>query len=119
MKPVPACLIALLFSLGSRAPAEEKWPLFDGCRWDFPPLEDQWLARRFGCPDDYCPKPLPSVACTPRGCVDDYCSKPLVCPQGSPRGCVDDSCRKGFPLWITPWFPPACCARPNDCVRSR
>jgi hypothetical protein len=32
-----------------------------------------------GCPDDYCPKPMPGVPCIRCGEPDDYCRKP--CPH--------------------------------------
>jgi len=53
---------------------------------------------RFGCPNDYCRKPVPCVAfqCHSASC-DNYCRKPVPCTQ-SPRFCVtnNDYCRKPF-----------------------
>jgi hypothetical protein len=58
------------------------------------------------CPDDYCPKPLPTVC--PVRCFgpDDYCPKalPCVCPCNC-KG-PDDYCPKKCPLWLPPCYPP-------------
>lgn len=57
------------------------------------------------CPDDYCPKPLPSVPCAPLGCCDDYCPKPL--PSTAPL-CYcgpNDYCPKPCCLYLPPCWP--------------
>ena len=72
------CLVVLLVTCAPRAHADDPRPLFDGCRWAFPKLRDEWRQRCCWCPDDYCPKTLPCVPPNPKGCVDDYC--PRCCP---------------------------------------
>ncbi|HLN31151.1 MAG TPA: hypothetical protein VK395_25645 [Gemmataceae bacterium] len=88
--------------------AQESCPLFDGCRWTFPSLCDQWRQRKCWCCDDYCPKTLPSIAPAAKGCVDDYCPKKLPCVPPNPKGCVDDYCRKTCPIVLPkqcdPWY---------------
>jgi hypothetical protein len=113
------CLAALLVAACPPARADEPRPLFDGCNWWFPKLCAEWRARHCWCPDDYCPKKLPCVPCTPRGCVDDYCPKKLPCVPCNPRGCVDDYCPKTCPIWLgplcQPWYtcgPPEPCGAP-------
>jgi hypothetical protein len=63
-----------------------------------------------GCPDDYCPKPLPCVPCLKLGGVaDDYCPKPWPCiPCWRPCGVADDYCTK--PLPCLPCPAPGGCA---------
>jgi hypothetical protein len=46
------CLAVLLATFASRASADEPRPIFDGCRWHFPHLCDEWRWRRCWCPDD-------------------------------------------------------------------
>ena len=72
------CLVVLLVTCAPRAHADDPRPLFDGCRWAFPKLRDEWRQRCCWCPDDYCPKTLPCVPPNAKGCVDDYC--PRCCP---------------------------------------
>ena len=72
------CLVVWLAIGGPFARAEEPWRLFDGCRWAFPQLCDEWRQRRCWCPDDYCRKCLPAAPPCVKGCVDDYCRK--TCP---------------------------------------
>jgi hypothetical protein len=63
--------------------------------WPFPPLRDLWHKPRCWCPDDYCPKRLPHVACNDGWLPDDYCPKPLPCAAPpAPLGCADDYCAK-------------------------
>src|SRR5262245_23643457 len=64
--------------------------------WFGRPL-DLWKGCTCWCPDDYCPKTLPCVSCTPKGCVDDYCPKTLPCVPPCAGGCVDDYCPKNCP----------------------
>jgi len=51
------------------------------------------------CPDNYCKKPMPCIACPNWcGCPDDYCKKPMPCIAcPSSCGCPDDYCKKPFP----------------------
>jgi hypothetical protein len=58
-----------------------------------------------GCPDDYCPKPLPRVVCPPCGLPDDYCPKPPPCLGRLPCGQCDDYCRKPWPNLCRPLSP--------------
>ena len=109
------CLVVLLVTCAPRAHADDPRPLFDGCRWAFPKLCDEWRQRRCWCPDDYCPKKLPCVPPNARGCVDDYCPKTLPCVPPNPKGCVDDYCPRCCPLFLgslcEPWYtcsPPRC-----------
>jgi hypothetical protein len=110
------CLAVLLVMSASSAYAEEPRPLFDGCGWSFPKLHVEWHQRKCWCPDDYCPKPLPSVPCNAKGCVDDYCPKPLPSVPCNAKGCVDDYCPRTCPLSLgrlcEPWYtcgPSRCC----------
>jgi hypothetical protein len=69
----------------------------------------------WGCPDDYCPKPMPGVPCIRCGEPDDYCRKP--CPhiiRLSGCGGPCDYDRKPC--------PPACrpmCTSNYICIRLR
>ena len=90
------CVAVLLVTCAPRAHADDPRPLFDGCRWAFPKLCDEWRQRCCWCPDDYCPKTLPCVPPNAKGCVDDYC--PRNCPLFLGRLCE-------------PWYscgPPRC-----------
>jgi hypothetical protein len=124
MKPASraAALVVAWALFLSFAGAEPPRPLFDGCRWWFPGLCEQWRQRRCWCPDDYCPKALPQVSPVPCGCTDDYCPKPLPCVPRVPCGCVDDYCPKGCPIALPrtcePWYTcgPAC--KPPAPVRT-
>jgi hypothetical protein len=102
------CLVALLVTCVPVARAEEPRQLFDGCRWAFPKLCEQWHQRCCWCPDDYCAKPLPCVPPNAKGCVDDYCRKPLPCVPPNAKGCVDDYCPRTCPLFLgrlcEPWY---------------
>lgn len=105
------CLGALLAAAVMHAPfthADGPWVLFDGCRWAFPKLADEWRHRCCWCPDDYCPKSMPVVPPNPKGCVDDYCRKTLPGVPPNAKGCVDDYCRKTCPLFLgklcEPWY---------------
>lgn len=111
----------LLFACGL-APmpgrGEEPLKLYDGQRWHFPDLRDDWKQRQCWCPDDYVPKPCPPVPPCPKGCVDDYCPKP--CPPVPPcvKGCEDDYCPKTCPLWL--WRCPGpkwTCGPSGSCPR--
>lgn len=67
------------------------------------------------CPDDYCRKPLPCIACPqlPSTC-DNYCRKPLPCIQvPCLPGCPDDYCRRPFPQLCWPANPDCHCG--PDC----
>lgn len=101
------CLIALLLVCATVAQADEPTPLFDGCRWIFPRLRDEWRQRCCWCPDDYCPKSLPCVPCNLKGCVDDYCPKSLPCAACNAKGCVDDYWPKTCPIFL--WKPCSSC----------
>ena len=79
------CVAVLLVTCAPRAHADDPRPLFDGCRWAFPKLRDEWRQRCCWCPDDYCPKTLPCVPPNAKGCVDDYC--PRCCPLFLGRLC--------------------------------
>jgi hypothetical protein len=108
MKPIlPLCAVVLALS-APLAHAQAPQPLFDGSRWWFPSLRQQWQQRQCWCPDDYCRKQLPNVSCVPRGCVDDYCPKSLPTVPCPPKGCVDDYCPKHCPLILgktcEPWY---------------
>lgn len=110
------CLAVLIAacSFGPSARAEAPYTLFDGCRWHFTMLRDEWRARRCWCPDDYCPKILPKVSCNPKGCVDDYCPKKEPCAPPCAKGCVDDYCPKTCPIVL--WNKCAgTCGPPEDC----
>jgi hypothetical protein len=50
-----------------------------------------------GCPDDYCPKPVPRIVCLPCGGPDDYCPKVLPRLRCLPGGECDNYCRKPWP----------------------
>jgi len=65
------------------------------------------------CPDDYCKKPLPGVACAPTGCCDDYCKKLQPCVRCVATGCCDDYCRKTLPP--CPTIGPGCCYPAGTC----
>jgi hypothetical protein len=110
------CLAALLVTSAARAHADEPRLLFDGCRWVFPHLRDEWRQRCCWCPNDYCPKTLPCVPPNAKGCVNDYCPKSLPCVPPNPKGCVDDYCRKTCPLTLgkvcEPWY---ICGAPQGC----
>jgi hypothetical protein len=88
--------------------AEPPWLLFDGCKWSFPRLAEQWQLRKHWCPDDYCPKALPCVPRNLCGCIDDYCPKTLPCVPSNLPGCTDDYWRKKCPLYLgalcEPWY---------------
>jgi hypothetical protein len=58
-----------------------------------------------GCPDDYCRKPLPRVACLPCSEPNDYCRKPLPRIGRLPCGVPDDYCRKPWPQLCRPLRP--------------
>jgi hypothetical protein len=105
------CLAAVLAAGAvwtSGARAEGPWLLFDGCRWNFRSLCDEWQGRCCWCADDYSPKALPDVPPNPHGCVDDYCRKPLPHVPPNEPGCVDDYCRKTCSLFLRalcePWY---------------
>jgi hypothetical protein len=117
-----ACL-----ALGTSVHADPPEVMYDGNHWHFPRLGDLWGARQCcWCPDDYCPKALPTVPCVPKGCVNDYCAKKLPTVPCVPKGCVDDYCPKKCPLVYPhvcePWYtcvptdgcgPHKCCCRPK------
>jgi hypothetical protein len=117
-----ACLflVATLAAGPSLARADGP-PLFDGCRWSFPKLCEEWRQRSCWCPDDYHGKCLPGVPSNPCGCVDDYCPKSLPCPPPIAKGCVDDYCPKKCPLFLgrlcEPWYGcvPTGCAGAAPC----
>lgn len=68
------------------------------------------------CPDDYCPKPLPAVACLPKSCERDcYCPKPLPrIPCPAPRGCAETYCPKPLPRVLCPVPGPWYTCGPSD-----
>jgi hypothetical protein len=109
------CLVALLAALPA-AHADERRLLFDGCRWHFPRLAEEWRQRACWCPDDYCRKKLPCTPCNAKGCVDDYCRKKLPCTPCNAKGCVDDYCPKGCAIFLwkpfEPWYR---CGRVPSC----
>jgi hypothetical protein len=110
------CVCVAVLLVACAAHAGEPRPLFDGCRWAFPQLCDEWRQRAGWCPDDYCRKPLPCVPPNSRGCVDDYCRKTLPVVPCNARGCTDDYCPKTCPLFLgslcEPWYS---CGPPQDC----
>ena len=59
-----------------------------------------------GCPDDYCRKSMPGVACLPCGQPDDYCRKLLPRIGRLPCGEPDDYCRKPYPALVCPPVSP-------------
>jgi hypothetical protein len=71
------------------------------------------VCPRCNCPDDYCPKPMPCVACghATVGC-DDYCAKPAPCPPAD-RDTVwcDDYCEKEWLAQPCQPLPGASCSR--------
>lgn len=110
-------LSALLAALGCcqfSARAEEPWVLFDGCKWSFPKLCDEWKQRCCWCNDDYCPKQMPVPPCPVKGCVDDYCPKTLPCTLPAAKGCVDDYCPKMCPLLLWRCCGPCCTCGPPE-----
>ena len=113
--PCLGALLAVALLQASFARADGPWVLFDGCRWAFPRLRDEWRHRRCWCPDDYHCKTLPAVPPNPRGCGNDYCPKALPCVPPNARGCVDDYCPKTCPLFLgklcEPWYS---CGRSQD-----
>lgn len=82
-----------------------------------------WANHACGCcPDDYCQKPLPPVACPPCGTsCDTYCRKPL---PGVP--CLEPACSPDCyrvkplppcPRACEPWYicgPRQCCDAPRN-----
>src|SRR5262249_24043866 len=90
------------------AQAQHPWLLFDGCRWAFLSLCQEWRERKCWCPDDYCPKSLPCVPPNSKGYYYDYCAKPLPCVPPNPKGCYDDYCPKTCPIFLgrlcEPWY---------------
>ena len=58
------------------------------------------------CPDDYCCKPQPCMACTCCCCPDDYCCKPMPsCFPWICGHCPDNYCCKPFPRFCWPLTP--------------
>jgi hypothetical protein len=114
------CLLILLAVCAGRASADEPRLLFDGCRWSFPKLHQEWQQRKCWCPDDYCIKALPTVPPNAHGCVDDYCIKALPKVTPNARGCVDDYCPKTCPLYLgslcEPWYT---CGPGRGCPSKR
>lgn len=116
--------IWLLVGLGAMAAAlqtraDEPRPLFDGCRWSFPNLKQEWRKRMGWCKDDYCTKPMPCVACNAQGCCDDYRAKPSPCVTCNPKGCCDDYRPKCCPLLLGGFWGPGhrCCPSPPKCTK--
>lgn len=112
---------ALFLGMAGRA-AADVWlfPMFDGCRWRFPNLCEEWR-HRCCCCDDYIPKCQPAVPPNPKGCIDDYCRK--CCPKVPPvpKGCCDDYRPRCCPLYLwkpcEPWYtcgPPEVCGPCSD-----
>ena len=68
------------------------------------------------CPDTYCPKPLPVVACLPRSCsCDTYCPKPLPRVPCVALGCGGDTyCPKPLPRILCPVLGPWYTCGPAD-----
>jgi len=110
VRQITYTMVVVLAAIAWQGPgrAQDPHPLFDGCRWSFPSLCDQWRQRKCWCCDDYCPKKLPCIGPTAKGCVDDYCPKKLPCVPPNPKGCVDDYCRKTCPIVLPnqcePWY---------------
>ncbi len=116
MRPQPCSILLLIGLVLAVAPARAEPPACSkplGSRFGLCDVR-QWL--RCWCPDDYCTKPLPCVACVLTGCVDDYCPKELPGVPCCPRGCVDDYCPKNCPLGpgklCEPWYT---CGPINAC----
>jgi hypothetical protein len=86
--------------------AGEPFAVYDGCRWSFPKLCQEWRQRQCWCHDDYDRKSLPCVPPNETGCVDDYCGKPLPCVPPNQKGCVDDYCPRKCPLFLGPLCEP-------------
>ena len=68
-----------------------------------------WPCCKCGCPDDYCPKPLPAPPPLSKCGCDDYCPKPFPAPP--PRTCLgpcDDYSPKPRWIWTEigsgPWY---------------
>ncbi len=102
------CMLWLLFVNTTFARAGEPWLLFDGCRWHFPKLGEEWRQRCCWCADDYCRKSLPCTPHNAKGCTDDYCRKTLPHMPCNPKGCADDYCPKKCSLFLgklcEPWY---------------
>ena len=110
---------ALFATLGRIAPASEPsgWHLWPGVSLHPPCMM---------CPDDYCPKPCPTLC--PVCCFgpNDYCCKPFPCL--APVKCCgpNDYCCKPLPLILplcpTPDYtcgpPPACNCPHDNCNRK-
>jgi hypothetical protein len=100
--------LAVVAALGGRVGATEP-----GGRWWL----GNWCARRPPCPccpDDYCPKSLPTTA--PVKCFgkDDYCPRPL--PVTPPVKCFgkDDYCPRPCPITVPRCYPPWYTCGPSE-----
>jgi len=72
------------------------------------------------CPDNYCQKCLPPVACTPATTCGEYCKKPLPCPPCTGEAvCCDDYCPKCWSPAPCGPIPGASCGRCATCCQGR